>query len=354
MISYDPIPCIEGMGYTEREASFLYLVAVHSGYFLRRQFDQFIDRHSGAIAQHFLTKARQFGHVATLDFGQQRHVYHLRHKNFYTLLEDPDSQNRRRKSDAEIKLRLMALDYILLHLAEEFLSSREEKVQRFTKELGVSSKHLPVSGRHSERPFVDRILISYDKERKAARFIFIDEGIRSLARFEKFLSDYKRLFTALATFEVIYASDRNANFSAAKHLFEKTFPQSRAENSHALYPKGAEHLLTYFQVRAQYDAETGGLSMANFLLLREGNLLYTEPVHEKLYQEWRVKHFTAGEIHQHVQSKTASASFRTELLELAYPIYNYRHLPKKPPAIDSIGRSPVRSHLRRHNPLNIN
>jgi hypothetical protein len=55
MISYDPIPCIEGMGYTEREASFLYLVAAHSGYFLRRQFDSFIDRHSGAIAQHFLT-----------------------------------------------------------------------------------------------------------------------------------------------------------------------------------------------------------------------------------------------------------------------------------------------------------
>jgi hypothetical protein len=354
MISYDPIPCIEGMGYTEREASFLYLVAVHSGYFLRRQFDQFIERHSGAIAQHFLTKARQFGHVTSLDFGQQRHIYHLRHKNFYTLLEDPDSQNRRRKGDAEIKLRLMALDYILLHLAERFLNSREEKTQHFTKELGVSSKDLPASGRHSERPFVDRILISYDKERKAVRFIFMDEGIRSLARFEKFLSDYKRLFTALATFEVAYSSDASNNFPAAKYLFEKTFPQSRAENSHALYPKGAEHLLAYLQVRSQYDAETGGLSMANFLLLREGNLLYTKPDHAKLYQEWRVKPFTADGIHQRVQSKTASVSFRTELLELAYPIFNYRHLPKKPPAIDSIGRSPVRSHLRRHNPLNIN
>lgn len=80
MMDYDPIPCIQSIGYTEREASFLYLVAVHSGYFFRRQFDRFIDRRSGAIAQHFLDKTRRAGHVAALDFGQQRHVYHLHTK----------------------------------------------------------------------------------------------------------------------------------------------------------------------------------------------------------------------------------------------------------------------------------
>lgn len=111
----DPISNIQSAGYTDREASFLYLVAAHSGYFLRRQFDQFIHRHSGAIAQNFLTKAKRLGHIATLDFGQQRHVYHLFHKDFYTLLGVPDSQNRRRKGDAEIKVRLMSLDYILQH-----------------------------------------------------------------------------------------------------------------------------------------------------------------------------------------------------------------------------------------------
>ena len=33
--SYDPVPDIERLGYTEREATFLYLVAIHSGYSLR-------------------------------------------------------------------------------------------------------------------------------------------------------------------------------------------------------------------------------------------------------------------------------------------------------------------------------
>ena len=36
-MDYDPISILQNVGYTEREAAFLYLVARHSGYFLRRQ-----------------------------------------------------------------------------------------------------------------------------------------------------------------------------------------------------------------------------------------------------------------------------------------------------------------------------
>lgn len=346
MMPYDPICGIEAAGYTEREASFLYLVAAHSGYCLRRQFDQFIDRSSGAIAQHFLMKAKRMGHIAVLDFGQQRHVYHLFHKDFYTLLDDPDSQNRRRKGDAEIKLRLMALDYVLLHLADNFLYSQEAKLDLFTQQLGISAKDLPRSGRHSQRLFADRILISYDKEQKIACFIFIDEGTRSLARFEKLLSDYKRLFEALTKFQLVYLSDAETNFAEAAHLFEKHFPQAFTADFHALCPKGPEHLLSYFKVRSRYDAATGGMTIENFLLLREGNLLYMEPNHEKLYQQWQAKPFTVEGICQRVCSKSSPISFRTELLELAYPIFSYRHLPKKPPSIDSIERTGVRATVR--------
>ncbi len=346
MMPYDPICGIESKGYTEREASFLYLVAAHSGYFLRRQFDQFIHRSSGAIAQHFLMKAKRMGHIAVLDFGQQRHVYHLFQKDFYTLLDDPDSQNRRRKSDAEIKLRLMALDYVLLHLADNFLYTREAKLDLFTRQLGISPKVLPQSGRHSQRPFADRILIGYEKEQKIARFIFTDEGTRSLARFEKFLSNYKQMLEALAKFELVYLSDADTNFAEAVRLFQWLFPQTFTAGFHAFCAKVPEHLLAYFRVRSRYDAATGGLTMENFLLLREGNLLYTDPEHEKLYQQWRAKPFTTEGIRQRVQGKSSAVSFRTELLELTYPIFSYRHLPKKPPSIDSIERTGVRATVR--------
>ena len=339
----DPIRSIEYFGYTEREASFLYLVAVHSGYFLRRQFDKFIDRRSGAIAQQFLLKAKSKGHIDVLDFGQQRHVYHLFYKPFYRFLDNPDSQNRRRKSDAEIKLRLMALDYVLLHLADGFLETREAKARFFTETLRVAARDLPQSGRYSRQSFADRILISYEKEEKIPCFVFIEEGTRTLVRFEKFLSDYKRLFTALFRFELVYVADAKVNLAEAGHLFEKLFPQAHAANTHALYPKGSEHLLNWFRVRARYDAELGGLSMQDFLLLREGNLLYTATEHKKLYEQWRIKRFSAGEIPQRLGTKASSVSFRTELLELSYPIFTYRHIPPKPPSFYSIDRSQVRS-----------
>lgn len=343
MTGYDPISWIQSVGYTEREASFLYLVVVHSGYFLRRQFDRFIDRHSGAIAQHFLKKARWMGHVVVLDFGQQRHVYHLSHKNFYTVLEAPDSQNRRRKSDAEIKLRLMALDYVLSHLDENFLDTPETKTQFFTERLGIPREDLPQSGRYSQQPFADRVLIICGENRKAPRFVFLDEGMRSMARFEKLLSDYQRLFHVLTGFELVYLADSRVNFPAATRLFGKSFPESRTPDAHALYPKGAEHLLTWFRVRARYDAKTGGLTMEDFLLLREGNRLYTAPIYSELYAEWCAKPCSAEELRTRISGNTSPISFRTELLEFTYPIFTYRHLPRKAPVIGSIEQSPLRT-----------
>ena len=59
MPDYDPIPVLQSVGYTEREATFLYLVALYSGYFLRRQYDRFIRRGRGAIAEQLLRRPRR-------------------------------------------------------------------------------------------------------------------------------------------------------------------------------------------------------------------------------------------------------------------------------------------------------
>ena len=76
-MTVDPIVALESLGYTKREAAFLYLGAVHSGYFLRRQFDYFIDRNKGSIAMRFLEKARIAGHIQLLDTTHRRQVCHL-------------------------------------------------------------------------------------------------------------------------------------------------------------------------------------------------------------------------------------------------------------------------------------
>ena len=78
---------LESLGYTEREAAFLYLVAAHSGYFLRRQFDYFIDRQQRFHRRRaFLKRRVPPGMSKFSTTGRVRHVYHLFSKPIYRLL----------------------------------------------------------------------------------------------------------------------------------------------------------------------------------------------------------------------------------------------------------------------------
>ena len=126
-MSADPILALTSLGYTEREAAFLYLVAVHSGYFVRRQFDYFTDRNKGALVMRLLTKARDAGHLGVLDYKQGWHVYHVCARAIYRLLGDPESQKRRRKGDAQVRAHIIALDYVLENDSEHYLESEAER-----------------------------------------------------------------------------------------------------------------------------------------------------------------------------------------------------------------------------------
>ena len=83
MADYDPIPMLENAGYTEQEAAFLYLVAVHSGHFLRRQFSRFVQRDRGGLADKFIQKALRLDHLRVIECGQARHVYHMTSRPMY-------------------------------------------------------------------------------------------------------------------------------------------------------------------------------------------------------------------------------------------------------------------------------
>ncbi len=91
-MSYDGIDNLTGCGYSEREATFLYIVAVHSGYFLRRQFNQFVSRERGAIATYFLRRATELNHITELPCAEGRRIYHLSDRQVYRLVGLDSSQ----------------------------------------------------------------------------------------------------------------------------------------------------------------------------------------------------------------------------------------------------------------------
>jgi hypothetical protein len=120
---YDPIPLLENAGYTEQEAAFLYLVAVHSGYFLRCQFCRFVQRDRGKLADRFIQKALRLDHVKVIECGQTRHVYHLASRPVYVAILRGDSQHRRFKGYGYMQSRLLILDFVLDNLADTVLET---------------------------------------------------------------------------------------------------------------------------------------------------------------------------------------------------------------------------------------
>lgn len=239
-MTVDPIVALESLGYTEREASFLYLVAVHSGYFLRRQFDYFIDRNKGSIVMRFLEKARIAGHIQLLDTAHRRQVYHLFYKPIYRLFGAPDSQNRRVKGDSDVRARLMRLDYVLENNQERYLESDEEKLEYFAGTRGIDPQIFTTES-GCLLPEIQSTPISLvDRAQPASslvRFIFIDEGLLTTSKFERVLTAMSELLQAVAYFELIYVATSDHNFHETATFFRKEFVIGTERRQESLNPE---------------------------------------------------------------------------------------------------------------------
>jgi hypothetical protein len=225
-MTIDPIVSLESLGYTQREAAFLYLVAIHSGYFLRRQFDYFIDRNRGGIVARFLEKGRINGHIRFLDSRHGRQVYHLTFKPIYRLLGIPDSQNQRVKGDAEVRARLIKLDYVLENNRDHYLATDAEKLQFFSAVRRLDSQfYMTTNGtlypelRSMPISLVDRTSPSTSLVRCA----FIDEGLLTTAKFDRVISAVAPTLAALRHFELVYVASSDHKFKDAATIFWKKF-----------------------------------------------------------------------------------------------------------------------------------
>lgn len=326
---YDPIPELEKLGYTGREAAFLYLVGMHSGYFLRSQYLAFIAREDGAMVQRFLNKTIELQHVQAVEYASGRHIYHLKSKLIYRILEQEDSQNRRVKGDRQIRARLMQVDYLLEHSKEQFLETAQQKVAFFHQKLKIPPESLPRATYESNGEpvyFPDRFPVSVKQEPNQAvpltRLIFIDDGLRSISAFVLWLEHHTQLLKALRRTELVYASGSSRNFDQARREFFRRFPPNSVTGE---TPRGIEHFLAYLDIRTRYDRSEGGLTLNDLRLLREGSELYTSPEHQAWLFAWKNRRTTEAKIRSRFEPKATQISFSTYLLDHDYPIWSMKY-----------------------------
>jgi hypothetical protein len=318
-IDYDPISSLEAIGYLEREASFLYLAAVHSGYFLRRQYARFAGRDGGTLIARFLKKANRHHHLQVIGCGQGWYIYHLVSRSLYQAVGRPNSQNRRIKGDNYIKTRLMVLDFVLAHLSANVLEDEPGKVDFFTTQCGIRSELLPRSyaGRPMYFPDGFPILVS---NTGIPRFTFFDEGQETATRFERYLKQYQPLFAALGEFELVFIADSEKNSARAKASFDRFLPADRMRGVTPMTPLGVDHFIRFLGVRQQSEVGGRGVLSSDLKTLREGEGLYTSLEHQALYAAWKMGSTSAEKIRQRFLQTSMRVEFSTVILPYRYPI----------------------------------
>src|SRR6266852_5913368 len=143
MTLQDRIAALERFGYDRDEAHFLVITALHSGYFVRRQFLSFIKGTKGWKDVALLNKLKANAHGDVSVLRHNRMVYHLGAKPLYDALGEKDNRNRRERQPSTIKNKLMGLDFVLNHLQHEYLATEREKLDYFVGSLKIAPEILP-------------------------------------------------------------------------------------------------------------------------------------------------------------------------------------------------------------------
>ena len=191
--------------YTARQARFLGLVALHGGYFLRRQYVAFTGRAHGQATVRFLAHTTARGHVRALPYGRHGHVFHLCARPIYAAIGEEHNRNRRIAEWDAVMRKLMTLDFVLAQPEATFWATEEDKVS-LMHELGIRPELWPakryvsrhVSGPATTRYFVDKMPWYRASDDPRLWFTYVDAE-RTLKGFETFVVQYRGVLAAVAS-----------------------------------------------------------------------------------------------------------------------------------------------------------
>jgi hypothetical protein len=290
---------LQRFGYTPREARFLCLAALHGGYFLRRQYDQFLGQSDGGSATQLIEKTLAKGHTQAFTYRPRTSIYHLCARPFYQALGQVDNRNRRQRQPLTIKNKLMALDFVLGHNGNNYLATEQEKVTYFTETLRLPISSLPVKlyrSRQSRacttRYFVEKYPIFLPENTLVGvpaivSFCFVDEGLTTTSRLETFLNEYSRLLGLLPGFQLIYVAATPALCQAAIRAFE-LFTRPQRKLNREIPNSEMARMLEYFEARHRYEnKQLESFDRIKLIQLRKDREEFSGAEFETLFERWQ-------------------------------------------------------------------
>ncbi len=251
---------VRALGYTSREAAFLTHVARHSGYFVRRQFLEWIGRQQGQTVVDFTERLVSRRHATMHTFCRTTHVYHLSAKPLFEGLDAGPSLRRRRPA-VSIKARLMALDVIALRPEVTFLATEAERLA-WCDVVGLRRECVPRrtirAAVHLEGPryFPDGALIGGQQDVSGPVLVcaYIDDGPPSTLGFQSYLRRYARLLTAPPKARLIHGSLSARSANAAVGAVRQAFDLDALQDVNGT-STDVGTVRDYFHLRRAYEAQ---------------------------------------------------------------------------------------------------
>jgi hypothetical protein len=327
------VAALQRFGYSPRESAFLCLAALHGGYFLRRQYGTFLGREDGGCVAQLIEKTLDLGHANATTFRHKTQIYHLSSRPFYARIGQENNRNRRAKEPLSIKNRLMGLDFVLAHREFRYLATQSEKLAFFADQVKISLSDLPAK---LYRPanaaiaaasyFVDKYPIFLSVETASdVSFCFVDEGMATMSRFETYLSQYGKTFSALPAFSLVYVAASENHFGRAKELFERTLSGKAVNSAAERNREKAAHLAAYFRLRRSYEAkEFASLDRAQLIQLRNSREEFSGSEIDALYARWTIEGDAVLPMNRQLQPpalRKRNGRFSTYLLPYSYEFF---------------------------------
>jgi hypothetical protein len=289
---------IQSFGYTEREAAFLCLAALHGGYFLRRQYNAFLGCQRGGNADRLIEKGVLQGHVRVHESANRTQIYHVGAKPFFAAIGEEDNRNRRWHQPYPVKTKLMGLDFVLAHRQHHYLATEAEKLDYFAGTLGLNRSYLPQRiyrsryGRNiTTRYFVDKFPLFLSGASSAPSpvvgFCYVDGSTGKPSGFDTYLLQYKDLFGRLDGFGIIYMAGDERMFPKAERIFGRVCGNG-AQTIPVPRDRDIVRLREHFRARDLFERrETSSFGKAGLDRLREELTEFGGPEYEALYGQWR-------------------------------------------------------------------
>jgi hypothetical protein len=289
------------LGYTEAEARFLYIVAVHSGYFTLGQFRAFTKTAYGKRSTSFAQKVIKHGHATVRDYMRRGSIFHLFSRTLYGQIDKDNLRNRKRHSFDFMRARLVLLDFILANQDLNYFETEQDKVRFFCDELGILKDALPakvyesgLNGKPTLRCFVDKFPLflapPFSGAPPVVTLSYVDSGFATSSHFVAHLAAYNALFRELKTFQFLYIAAKDAYFQTAHERF-------RSLVKRPLESDVSSEILRYFHVRAKWERHEYVVPITEDLeFLNEARRRFQGERFDGLFERWKTRKITEHEV----------------------------------------------------------